>query len=151
MEIKTVDKPQMRVIGLPHQGAYSKIGETFGELHKFESQIGNAGKGLVAIYFDDPHKVPEENLRSLAGVIVSDDVDLDVPDLEVATIPAGRYAMTEIDGDYSKLPAAWEGFYGKIFADGLKTKADLCYEKYLNTPMDVSPDKLETELYAPLA
>jgi len=150
MEVHQVDMDQLRVVGLKHSGPYHNIGQVFERLHAFQISQHVERAPLVAIYYDDPHHVPEENLRSLAGVIVQSSAAISAADLVEENIPAGRYAMTSFVGHYSGLPKAWEDFYGAIFSQGMKTKADLCYERYINTPADVPANELITELYAPL-
>lgn len=151
MEISVVEMEELRVLGLEHVGPYSKIGEAFERLHHFQLSAHVENAPLVAIYYDDPHNVPEHNLRSLAGVILPPSSQVNIPDLTDETIPAGRYAMASFLGAYSGLPKAWEEFYGSIFSQAHKTKPDMCYERYINTPGEVPPDQLITELFAPLA
>jgi len=151
MEIHTVDIEPMHVRGLDHKGAYQDIGQTFSKLHEHQDELGPKSAPLVAIYYDDPHKVPAEKLRAVAGVIVQDsESKIDEP-LKDVEIPGGKYAMTSVVGPYSKLGKSWEEFYGSIFGKGMKTKAELCFERYINTMEDTSPEDLITELYAPLA
>lgn len=151
MEVHTVEIEPMRVIGLSHSGPYQTIGGTFDKLHEMGEASGITKGPLVAIYFDDPHNVPEEKLRSVAGVIVGQDVPAAATPLQEFEIPGGKYAMTSFVGNYSKLGKAWEDFYGSIFGSGLKTKADLCFERYVTVHGEAPPDELITELYAPLA
>ena len=150
MEIEVVDVEAATVVGIPHKGDYQKIGEKFQELHKWQTANASDLSGsLVAIYYDDPHHVAPEQLRSFAGMII--DGSVAGGGVEEIQIPGGKYAKATFIGDYSKLGGAWEEFFGSIFGGGLKTKAELCFEKYFNTPMDTAPEQLKTELYAPLA
>jgi AraC family transcriptional regulator len=151
MEINVVEIEELRVAGLPHHGAYGKIGPSFMKLHDLVKESEIQAAPLVGIYYDDPHSVPEDKLRSVAGIIVQQDANVPAG-LEETNIPGGKYAMASIVGPYSKLPKAWEDFYIQgIGPAGLKTKADLCFERYLNTPGEAKEEDLITELYAPLA
>ena len=150
MEIHTVEIEPMRVHGLEHRGDYQKIGQTFERLHEHENALGEHHAPLVAIYYDDPHNVPADKLRAVAGVISKEDLNTSDDSIKEVEIPGGKYAMASVVGPYAKLGRAWEQFYGDIFKTGLKTKADLCFERYINTPEDTAPDDLITELYAPL-
>jgi len=151
MEIHSVEIEPLQVIGLTHTGSYTAIGQKFEQLSKLQGESELKSAPLVAIYYDDPHQVPEENLRSFAGVIVHQGNEHNDSAMQQASIPGGKYAMASYTEPYSGLPKAWEDFYGSIFGSGLKTKADLCFERYINTPADVQPSELITELYAPLA
>jgi AraC family transcriptional regulator len=150
MEINVVDLEPLRVAALSHKGAFSQIGGVFNRLHGLLQEDHLESAPLVAIYLDDPHQVSEDLLRSFAGAILRKDAELPAG-TESVTIPGGRYAMASFVGDYSNLPKAWEDFYVKgVGPSGLKTKADLCFERYINTPMDTKPENLITELYAPI-
>jgi AraC family transcriptional regulator len=151
MEIHTVEIEPLHVRGLEHKGPYQSIGQTFDRLSEHQDSLGPKSAPLVAIYYDDPHEIPAENLRAVAGVIVQGESKTEDQEVKDVKIPGGRYAMASFVGDYSKLGKAWEEFYGSVFGSGLKTKADLCFERYINTPADTAPTELITELYAPLA
>jgi AraC family transcriptional regulator len=150
MEVHAVEVEPMRVLGLEHHGAYNLIGQTFGRLQDHLDFLEDRDARLVAIYFDDPHVVPEDKLRSVAGVVVPSETAKKDEEIKEVEVPGGKYAMASVVGDYSKLGKAWEEFFGSIFARGLKTKADPCFERYLNTPEETAAENLITELYAPL-
>jgi AraC family transcriptional regulator len=151
MEVNVVELEPMRLAAISHRGSYQSISKAFGELNGWQESNGLLHGPLVAVYYDDPHQVPEADLRSEAGVVIHGDAPISGDRVHEVKIPGGRYAMASYRGDYSGLPKAWEEFYmqGTIPA-GLKTKADACFERYINTPMDSAPEDLITELYAPL-
>lgn len=152
MEVHVVELEPMRLAAISHRGSYQSIGEAFGLLNGWQESSGYRHGPLVAVYYDDPHQVPEQELRSEAGVVIHGDVAVEGEGVHEVKIPGGRYAMASYRGDYSGLAKAWEEFYlqGTLPA-GLKTKPDACFERYINTPMDSAPEDLITELYAPLA
>lgn len=152
MEVNVVELEPMRLAAVSHRGSYQSVGEAFGRLNAWQMAKGLEHGPLVAVYYDDPHQVAENDLRSDAGVVVHGDQPIEGDGVKEIRIPGGRYAMASYVGDYSGLGKAWEDFYlnGTIPA-GLKTKPDVCFERYLNTPMDTPPSELITELYAPLA
>ncbi len=63
------------LIGIDHKGAYKNIGNVFEKLRTSASAVGLKNPKFAGVYFDDPKTVKEENLRSLAGVIVENDGD----------------------------------------------------------------------------
>jgi AraC family transcriptional regulator len=139
------------VVAMAHRGAYTRIGETFEKLGKALKEQGLLGDLLIAIYYDDPHSTSEENLRSYACAVVDGNTDVSAPGLIRMEVPGGRYAVATAIGPYSNLPKAWEDFFVEgIGKSGLKTKPDLCFEKYLSSMGEVAPDALVTELYAPI-
>lgn len=147
MEVVPIRLEAIRLAALSHEGPYETIRQTFEKL----SRAGLPSGPLVAVYYDDPHVVPPADLRSEAGVVVAEDFRIQ-GDLHQVVLPAGQYAKAAYAGPYEGLPGAWEEFYMRgIPAAGLHTRQDLCFEKYLNTPLDTRPEDLVTELYAPLA
>lgn len=59
-----------QLIGLDHKGAYKNIGNAFEKLRKMTQAAGIQDAKFAGVYFDDPEKVKEENLRSFAAVII---------------------------------------------------------------------------------
>ena len=67
-------------------------------------------------------------------------------------LPAGRYACTTHHGPYEKLGDTWARFMGEwLPRSGHRMTDGVSYEIYRNTPGDTPKEKLETELYIPLA
>ena len=145
---------EKRVATVAHRGPYDAIWKTFEQLGKhveaarwFETKR----PVLVGIYYDDPRSTPPAELRSDAGVVVSEDVLLP-PGLAEVRIAAGRYAVTTHVGPYQKLPGVWARFMGEwLPASGRAIGRGATFELYLNTPLDTRPEDLKTELYVPLA
>ena len=152
MNVRLVDREPVRVAYLRHTGPYGPALGVFWMTAVAPWMQTNhlMGRDRFGISLDDPAVTKPAQCRydacvaSPEGEVLSGD-----PGRKV--IPGGKYAMTSVVGDYAKLGKAWEDFYGSIFGSGLKTKADLCFERYINTPADTVPDELITELYAPLA
>jgi AraC family transcriptional regulator len=106
---------------------------------------------MLAIYHDDPEGTPLAELRSDAGLTVSEDAAL--PEgLEEQRIPAGRYACVVHEGSYERLGDTWARLMGEwVPASGQRVGDGPSYEVYRNTPGAASEDELRTELYVPLA
>ena len=152
VEVNVVELEPMRLAAVSHRGSYQKIGEAFGRLHAWQQNNHLESGPLVAVYYDDPHNTPEADLKADAGVVVRGEGPIEGEEVHEVKIAGGRYAMASYVGDYEGLGKAWEDFYVTgIGAAGLKTKPDACFERYLNTPIEVPPEELITELYAPLA
>lgn len=144
--------PARRLAAMPHKGAYAEIGRAFekgGAVLAARKLIG-ACSGMVGVYYDDPSAVAVADLRSHAGFeIASGPID---PPLEQVNLPAGRHAVLRFKGPYSGLPAAYEQLYRNWLPGSGETPADSpVFEVYLNTPMDVAPEELLTEICVPLA
>lgn len=154
MKVAIETRPEVRVAALRHIGPYHRISEAFARLGELTDRAGWAAFGkptMIAIYYDDPETTPEAELRSDAAIVIPEDVR--VPDgLTEVRLPAGRYAHATHVGPYSQLGDAWARFMGRWLPEsGERLGRGETYEVYRNTPMEASPDKLQTELYLPLA
>jgi AraC family transcriptional regulator len=152
MKADIVDQPAMRVFAVEHRGAYNRIGEAFGKLGEIAGPAGLfvPNSRMIGVYYDDPDATPESELRSKAGVTVSDSAKLP-PGLTEVRIPAGRVARATHIGGYEGLNETWARLTGEwLEQSGQRMGEGVSYEIYLNTPMDTPKEKLRTELYIPL-
>ncbi len=152
MQFEIVEMPILRVAAVRHVGPYSQISQAFGKLSQVAGSAGlfRNGATMVALYHD-PQNVPQDQLRSDAGIIVPDGAQIP-PTLTQQTLPAGRYAKTVHRGPYEQLGDAWARFLGEwLPSSGQRLASTPSFELYRNTPMDTPKEQLITELYAPLA
>jgi AraC family transcriptional regulator len=145
-------EPAIRLAALPHNGAYFEISRAFQKLSAVMAArdlFRTAGR-MIAVFYDDPQSVAEADLRSHAGFEITGRSDLSTP-LEDVTLPAGRQAVLTYKGPYAGLPAAYDELFGIWLPQSGEEPADTpSFEVYLNSPMDVAPEDLITELHLPL-
>lgn len=152
-EITIRDMPGYTLAALPHTGPYIEIGQAFEKLSAIVSSRGlwEQVQGMIGVYYDDPSAVPEEKLRSHAGLITGADFPMEPP-LEVVTLHSGPHGILLFKGPYAGLKSGYDYLYGTWLPQSGKTPADAApYEIYLNTPMDTAPDDLLTEICLPLS
>lgn len=150
-EIRTIDP--MPVLFVRRTGPYYQAaGEAFGVLCQFAGPRGLLGPAsrMIGISHDDPHVAEESRFRYDACVTIDREVK---PEGEVGrkTIAGGKYAVFLHAG-------AYEGFqktYDQIFrawlpGSGEKLREEPCFEIYLNSPDQVKPEDLRTEIWLPL-
>jgi AraC family transcriptional regulator len=150
-EIRTIDP--MPVLFVRRTGPYYQAaGEAFGVLCQFAGPRGLLGPAsrMIGISHDDPHVTDESKFRYDACVTSDREVK---PEGEVGqkTIAGGKYAVFLHAG-------AYEGFqqtYDQIFkawlpGSGEKLREEPCFEVYLNSPDQVKPEDLRTEIWLPL-
>ncbi|WP_425072093.1 AraC family transcriptional regulator [Sagittula sp. S175] len=145
--------PALRLATLPHRGAYHQIGRAFTDLGTIFTarNLWAPGMALVGLYYDAPGDVPEEDLRSAAGVTVDEAFDMP-DDLTEVRYPAGQTLILTVKGPYTTLPAAWQTLYASVLpASDQLPGNDLPYEFYLNNPQDTAPEDLLTEIRVLLA
>jgi AraC family transcriptional regulator len=154
MQVDIISLPQQRVASVRHLGPYNQISEAFGRLGAIAGPaglFGPPGARMIAIYHDDPEAVAPAELRSDAGVVVTDDKAIP-PALVEIRIPAGRYARTLHVGPYDELGDVWSRFMGGwLVENGHRVGHGPCYELYLDDPTQTAPEALRTELYCPIA
>jgi AraC family transcriptional regulator len=135
-----------RLFGLDHKGPYYLIGGTFDKLSKKVQPLGPA----VAIYYDDPSETPEDQLRSLAGMIAPKGIP--VPDgVRELILEPGLFAVGTHIGPYDGLGHSWSTLYGQLSNDeNLDLRASPCFELYLDDCSQVEPATVRTEMWIPV-
>ena len=152
MHADIIDQPAMRVAVVRHRGPYHRIGEAFSKLGEIAGPAGLFGPNakMIGVYYDDPETTPEAELRSDAGITISESAKIP-QGLSEVRIPAGRMARATHIGGYEGLNESWARLTGEwLEQSGQRLGDGVSYEIYLNTPMDTPKEKLRTELYIPL-
>lgn len=153
MDVEIKERPELRVATVRHVGPYNQISEAFERLGTVAGRAGlfTGPPTMLAIYHDDPESTPEEQLRSDAGLVVSEDTTLPA-ELTERRLPAGRYACTVHVGPYERLGDTWARFMGEwLPASGHRLGEGVSYEIYVANPMTTPQEELRTELYIPIA
>jgi AraC family transcriptional regulator len=151
-EITTEDRAAASFAGVAHKGDYMEIGQAFEVAAKtmLSRGMGPALGSMVGVYFSNPGEVPVEEMRSMAGFILTAGVDL-APPLEAYALSGGRYAVLRHVGAYPGLRQAYDYLYGKWLPEsGEEPRDGPPFEIYENTPMDTAPEDLVTLICAPI-
>lgn len=110
----------------------------------------SAGIEHLAVYHDSPEITAEENLKCDVCLRVCKPAEPH-GDIGVQTIGGGRFACFTYTGEYHKIGGAYDKIYGELLAkNGLQTRGNYCYEKYVSDPRRTAPEKLKTEIYIPI-
>ena len=144
--------PALTVAGIAYRGPYAEIGVAFGRLHEVLTNraLYRDGEYNVAIYFDDATATPAAECRALAGRSMAADAKIEPP-LERVDLMAGEHAVLRHVGPYADIGRAYAWLLGVWLPGSGRAAANLpCYEIYVNTPMDVEPKSLITDIYVPL-
>jgi AraC family transcriptional regulator len=146
----------MDMLSVDHTGPYPHISQAFEKLFGWLGQhhLLAAKVRMIAIFYDDPSVVAQEALRSKACALLPQRVEAAVtvsPPVAVAHVQGGEYVVLLHKGSYSGLPAAYAWLYGTWFPQSGREAAKAPgFEEYLNSPMEVAPDELLTEIFVPL-
>lgn len=150
VDIRTIaERPALALV---HAGPYREIGSTFDRLFMTLSQKGLTGNvtGMTGVYADDPHIVSPEDLRSYAAAFV-DTAGLETGDLIAMTLGGGVYAVLTYQGPYAAIQPAYDWLYGTWLPQSGQIARDApCLEINLNSPTEVAPADLLTEICLPI-
>lgn len=152
-DVTIQDLPPLRLAALEHRGPYIGIGGTFEQVGAVFAarDLWPQARGMVGVYYDAPGSVPDAELRSDAGIAVDEAFRMP-PDLREVRLPGGRHAVLRFRGPYAQLHTAYDFLYGEWLPGSGEEPGDSApYERYLNSPMEVPPSELLTEICAPLA
>ncbi|ATG48029.1 AraC family transcriptional regulator [Celeribacter ethanolicus] len=151
-EIKVEDRAPASFAGVAHRGDYTEIGQAFEVAAKtaLSRGMGPVLGPMVGVYFSNPGEVPVEEMRSMAGFILTGDATLEAP-LDPFALTGGRYAVLRHVGPYTGLRQAYDYLYGKWLPEsGEEPRDGPPFEIYENTPMDTAPEDLVTLICAPI-
>lgn len=148
LETQIID-PKILVVR-NHVGPYDTIGAAFNYLMPHAFSLPTLPLP-IAIYLDDPSQVPSDQLRSAAGVELQTIPD-SLPDgLDLFKVPGGKYVVGKYVGPYSGLGDAWNRFMGQDLPDNNFIAGEgVCFERYMNMPVQVPEAELITEIWVPL-
>lgn len=142
----------VHLAALPHRGNYLEIGNAFGQLGVWASTHGlfDRPRRMIGVYFDDPATVPVSELCSEAGLEVDPATPLG-QGMTMRELPPGRIATILYKGPYTGLEEVYHQLYnGWLPGSGEEASDQPAFEIYLNTPRDVQPSELLTEVCLPL-
>ncbi len=145
-------EPTYRLAAVAHRGPYYEIGKGFERCATiFTTRCRWAdARGMIGVYYDDPHQTQAEALRSHAGVILAEGA-APPDDMEDVVLIGGRSGILRFVGPYAGLQAAYDYFYGVWLPESGEEPRDApVYENYLNHPRDTKPEDLLTEICLPL-
>jgi AraC family transcriptional regulator len=150
--VTTAVLPPVRCAAVAHAGAYMQIDKAMGRLFtELASQnLIKPDQKMIAVFLDDPDLVPVERLRSQACSVVAENVNL-APPLDEAILRGGLYAKLRYKGPYSDMKEAYRWLLGVWLPNSGHDADDApVFEAYLNSPMNVSPTDLLTDIHLPL-
>ena len=144
--------PRRRLVALFHKGPYTELGDTFQNLMEIAEALNLRPhvRGVIGVHYDDPNLVAAADLRSHAGLLLTDDVPM--PEgLEEVFLEGGPYAILKYKGPYEGIQVGYDHLFGNWLSNSGREPADgPCYELYLNSPAETAAEDLLTEIYLPL-
>ncbi|MBU8540509.1 AraC family transcriptional regulator [Falsiroseomonas tokyonensis] len=151
-EVTIREEPALRLAALPHRGKYEAIGTVYDRLMAWAGARGlmTPEARFIALYHDDPHSVPEKDLRSEAGMTVPPGVEAS-EGVRILDLPATRLAVLVFRGPYAELEGAYTWLYRQWLPQSGEEPADQpAREDYLNDPRSLPPSEWLTAVMLPL-
>ncbi|MDP4185667.1 MAG: GyrI-like domain-containing protein [Bacteroidota bacterium] len=115
-----------------------------------EKRLFGFGTEFIGIGHDNPSITEPEKCRYDACITVKKVIEPE-GNIGVKMIQGGKYAIFKLKGPYTLLADAYDYIFGKwVSENGIELGERPPFEKYLNSPDDTKPEKLETEIYVPI-
>ena len=131
------------------KGSYTKMEK---EIQNFMNEFFKQGLipagTAVSAYFNSPDEVKEEDLRWAFGFVITKDAAVKEP-IKKMEFKKQKAVVYLHKGPYDSLPKSYEMIW-KLIKDNEYQVTWPVYDRYLNNPMQVEPEKLETEIVVPI-
>lgn len=152
-EVSITNVEPRLVVGMRKRGTYAQIRPMIAEIRQFIESSGakTAGPPMFVCH-ETPKEVVKANLQRNADVEVVIPVSAKIEGIDEITcyeLSGGPMAMVVHKGPYEKSAAAYRKLFAWI-AESHKKVVGPTREVYLNDPKEVPPEKLVTEIYAPI-
>lgn len=151
---KVVELEPKTVLYISASGDYKKV-DYSALYHRMWQEVKrqglfSAGIEHLALYYDNPEILNEENLRCDVCLHVCKPAQPN-GEIGVKTFGGGRFAKFVYTGPYQEVGAAYDKIYGELLAGGgFRPRSNYCFEKYVSDPRRTAPEKLKTEIYIPI-
>lgn len=160
VSIETMD--EMYVAYARHLGTYEDLKTVFGSLMQklfhnlVQRNLMEPGKAKVlTLYHDNPEITEDQHRRTSLCITIPQNAVETVQngdsDIEVMTIPAGRYAIGHFEIFQTEYAAAWDYMFGEwLPRSGFLPRGFPAFEVYLSAP-DPDPRKKHlVDIYLPI-
>jgi AraC family transcriptional regulator len=133
-EVEVKEMPELKLIHLRHQGAYSEIGKAYERLMEWagpRSLLNFPKTKMVGIYYDSPRVTDESKMQSSACLTVDTDVDTN-GEVGKLTIPKGRFAVGSFQIKVEEFEKAWNSMTLWIPENNFELREGHYHEIYHN-------------------
>ena len=144
--------PALPCAAVSHSGSYLSIGKAMGQLFQGLGAAGllSGAPRMIGLFLDDPDAVPTDALRSKACSPIAQDAVLPGA-LERISLFEGAYATLRYRGPYADMKDAYRWLLGVWLPDSGREAANApIFEEYLNSPAEIPPTELLTDICLPL-
>ena len=147
LDINVKETSAIRFAYLENVGPYDQAGQKFTEIGDMAAKHQLSGK-FMGVFFDDPDKVPAEELRCQLGIEVPS--DFEVPETyEVREIPGRTVACAVVKGPYEETAEDYRKMFMWLKKNGYRV-AGPALEIYIVGGPEVAPEQCLTEIRIPV-
>jgi AraC family transcriptional regulator len=154
IEVRIIERAAATVACLRHVGPYGKPVNDFWRttVYPWLAANGLLGSARYGVGHDDPDITPVSRCRYDACVELASDQP-PPPASFIATIPAGRYAVTPFEGDVAHIERTWTRLLRDwLPSSGLQLDDRPCYEYYApQATSDAATGAFQCDLCVPVA
>jgi len=145
--VRILERRTQPVHALRHRGPFSTIPHTH---RRLRSHVGNRTvTDWFGISCGNPEARPD--FRYYVAAASADSWALGDTEVELLDIPGGLYAAHTLAGPYTRINAAVHALYAHwLPGSGYEPDDRPTLEHYLNSPRQVAPDALRTDLLIPI-
>ncbi|ACL05887.1 transcriptional regulator, AraC family [Desulfatibacillum aliphaticivorans] len=152
MDIRIEEFPPLDVVFIRHTGPYEECGIAWEKLCSHPDVAKELGPETqaIGICYDDPDITEADKIRM--DVCVTAPPSLSPPEgMEKQTIKGGEYAVLTHHGPYEGLHDCYRWLFGEwLPSSGREANYAPSLEVYVNSPEEVAPQDLITEIRVPL-
>ena len=131
------------------KGSFNRMEKNIGVfMQEFFKQGLTSGGPVLGIYYNDPAKDKEEDLKWAVGFPVAGDAKVQAPLKKVQTKFKKAAVYLHI-GPYEEFEQVYAKIFKYISDNGYKVVWPV-YDKYFNNPKEVKPEELKTEIIIPV-
>ncbi|TXT54809.1 MAG: Transcriptional regulator, MerR family [Candidatus Thorarchaeota archaeon] len=145
--------PDIRVISLrqiaPIQQIGPMIGKIMQEIYRPENQRNMVSITGPIMFLHHGEEFTPENADFEVAVPITGRVTLEAKDLQVRTIPKSKVASTTYRGPYPEIGQGYVRVHEFVIENNYEISGPLT-ELYLNSPQEVPPEQLLTEIQLPI-
>lgn len=159
-DFKEIIKPDIRKIS-DFRITCLKVGDSYTSQIKYKSLWNrlkafakekelNADHSYISVSLDDPTVTDTHLCRFYLGVITPENTETS-GSFATMHINGGLYAIFRLEGAHNRLPSVYRDIYLHwLPASGYIQSEPTTFEIYLNTPWQVPPSRLITDIYIPI-
>lgn len=153
MQVKIETVTKMKVAFVRNIGPYMEAEKAWQKLLSCQEVTKTfiAETKFLGVCYDDPKITAPDKIRYDACITVPNDFKSNNSDIGIQEVGGGKYAITQYIGPYTGLAAVYAELYGNwLLKNGHEPKSEPSFEIYKNDPKTTPPEKLITEIYAPI-